>query len=216
MAEAELDSCQCQGLERETKKWALEDLALYRKGKPVNTTPMLIRALADAGVSGLTLLDIGGGIGAVQLQLLGQGVSTATSVEASSAYIEVAREEAARADLDRRISYLHGDFVTLAKEVPDADIVTLDRVICCYDDVEALVSLSAAKARKLYGLVYPRATWWAKMALFFENWVYRLRGSAFRAFVHPTEVIDRLVRKSGLKEVHRQETFAWQVVVYQR
>lgn len=216
MAEAELESCQCQALERETKKWALEDLALYRKGKPAKTTPLLIQALADAGVGGQTLLDIGGGIGVVQLQLLRQGVSTATSVEASSAYIEVAREEAARAGLDRRITFRHGNFVSLAKEIPDADIVTLDRVLCCYDDVEALVSLSTAKARRLYGLVYPRAVWWVKMALFFENLVYRVRGSAFRAFVHPTELIDRLVRKSGLKEIHRQATFAWQVVVYQR
>jgi len=211
-----VDNCQCQGLEVETKKWALEDQALYSKGKPAKTTPMLIRALVDAGVEGMTVLDIGGGIGAVQLGLLRQGVTTATSVDASSAYIEVAREEAARADLDRRISYLHGDFVTLAKEVPDADIVTLDRVICCYDDVEALVSLSAAKARKLYGLVYPRAAWWVKMALFFENWVYRLRGSAFRAFVHPTELIDRLVRNAGLEVIHHQNTLAWEVAVYQR
>ncbi len=211
-----MDSCQCQALERETKKWALEDLALHQKGKPVKTTPMLIRALADAGVDGLTLLDIGGGIGAVQFELLRLGVSTATSVEASSAYLEVAREEATRAALDRRITYLHGNFVSLAEGIPDADIVTLDRVICCYDDAEALVSLSAAKARRLYGLVYPRAAWWVKMAVFFENLVYRLRGSPFRAFVHPTELIDRLVRDHGLKEIHHRETFAWQVVVYQR
>lgn len=211
-----MDCCQCQGLERETKKWALEDLALYRRGKPVKTTPMLIRTLVDRGVDGLTLLDIGGGIGAVQLELLRAGATSATSVEASAAYLDVARQEAARAAMDQRITYFHGDFVSLASGIPEADIVTLDRVICCYDDVEVLVSLSAAKARKLYGLVYPRAVWWVKMGLFFENLGYRIRRSPFRAFVHPTELVDRLVRNAGLKEIHHRTTFAWQVVIYQR
>jgi len=211
-----MENCQCQGLERETKKWVLEDLALYRRGKPARTTPLLISTLVKMGVDGLTLLDIGGGIGAVQLALLSAGATGATSVEASAAYLEIARQEAERAGLDRRISYVHGDFVSLASQIPQADIVTLDRVICCYDDAEALVSLSAVRARKFYGLVYPRSVWWVKIALFFENLGYRLRGSPFRAFVHPTELVDRLVRSAGLKEIHRQHTFAWQVVIYQR
>lgn len=91
----------------------------------------------------------------------------------------MARQEAARAALERRITYLHRDFVSLAKGIPDADIVTLDRVICCYDDVEGLVSLSAAKARRLYGWVYPRPAWWVKAVLFFENLGCRLRGARF-------------------------------------
>jgi len=92
----------------------------------------------------------------------------------------------------------------------------LDRVVCCYDDVEALVSLSAAKARKLYALVYPRSEWWVKAVLFFENLGYRLRRSPFRAFVHPTELVDRLVRTAGLQVVYHNSTFSWQVVIYQR
>lgn len=211
-----MENCQCQGLERETKQWVLEDLALYRRGKPAKTTPMLIGTLVNMGVEGLTLLDIGGGIGAVQLELLSAGATGATSVEASAAYLQIAQQEAARAGMDQRINYVHGDFVSLASQIPQADIVTLDRVICCYDDVEALVSLSAARAGKIYGLVYPRSVWWVKIALFFENLGYRLRGSPFRAFVHPTELVDRLVRSAGLKEIHRQNTFAWQVVIYQR
>ena len=118
--------------------------------------------------------------------------------------------------MEDRITYLHGDFVQLAASTPDADIVTLDRVICCYDDVMPLVSLSASKARKLYAAVYPRSTWWARAALFFENVGYRLRGSPFRAFVHPTELVDRLIRDAGLSQIFRRQTFMWQVVVYQR
>lgn len=208
--------CQCEGLERETRKWALQDLALFRQGKPAKTTRRLISTLLDLGVKGATLLDIGGGIGTVQLEVLRGGATQATSIEASAAYIQVAQQLAAEAALDQRITYLHGDFVTLADRIPEADIVALDRVVCCYDDVEALVSLSAAKARRLYALVYPRSEWWVRLALFFENSGYRLRGSPFRAFVHPTQLVDRLVRTAGLQLAHHDSTFSWQVVVYRR
>ena len=211
-----MDSCQCQGLERETKKWALEDLSLYRRGKPAKTTQLLINALVSQGVEAFSLLDIGGGIGAIQIELLRSGAIAATSVEASSAYIQVAREEAARAGLEHRITYVHGDFVSLAASLPEADIVTLDRVICCYDDVQALVSLSASKARKLYGVVYPRSACWVRLPLYIENMGYRLRGSPFRAFVHSSQLIEKLIRNAGLSLVYQQNTFVWQVAVYQR
>ena len=211
-----MDSCQCQGLERETRKWALEDLALYRRGRPAKTTPLLINALVSQGVEARSLLDIGGGIGVVQIELLRSGAIAATSVEASSAYIQVAREEAVRASIEHRITYVHGDFVSLAASIPEADIVTLDRVICCYDDVKALVSLSASKARRLYGVVYPRSTWWTRLPLFIENMEYRLRQSPFRAFVHSSQLVDRLIRNAGLGLVYQRNTFAWQVLVYQR
>jgi len=211
-----MTSCQCEGLERETKKWVIEDLAQYRQGKPSKTTRMLVTALVDLGVQGLSLLDIGGGIGVVQLELLRAGSTEATSIEASAAYVRIAEQEAARAGLQRKITFVHGDFVRLADQVPQADIVTLDRVVCCYDDVEALVSLSAGKARRLYALVYPRDEWWVKLALLFENFAYRLQGTPFRAFVHHRELVDRLVRRAWLQVVYDRRTFSWQVVVYQR
>jgi magnesium-protoporphyrin O-methyltransferase len=214
--EARVNSCQCEGLERETKKWVLEDLALYRRGKTAKTTPLLIDALVSRGVEGLSLLDIGGGIGVIQIELLRSGATAATSVDASAAYLQVAREEATRASVDHRITYIHGDFVSLAASIPEADVVTLDRVICCYHDVNALVSLSASKARRLYGVVYPRSTWWVRVPLFFENMGYRLRRSPFRAFVHPSQLVDHLIRSAGLKPIYQRNTFAWQLVVYRR
>ena len=211
-----MESCQCKGLERETKKWASEDIALYRKGEPAKTTSLLVNALIAQGVHALSLLDIGGGIGIVQLELLSAGAIAVTSVEASTAYIHVAREEAARAAREHQITYVHGDFVSLADTIPEADIVTLDRVICCYDNVKALVSLSASKARRLYGVVYPRSIWWVKILLFFENMGYWLRRSPFRAFVHSSELVNQLIQDAGLKVVYHKHTLTWQVVVYQR
>jgi magnesium-protoporphyrin O-methyltransferase len=211
-----MDCCQCQGIEIETPKWAEQDLKAYRKGEVVKTTTMLTDALLERGVEHQTVLDIGGGIGVVPLELLPAGAARATNVEASSAYAEACRQQAAEAGLGDRISVVHGDFVGLASQVEPADIVTLDRVICCYHDMHSLVSLSAAKARRLYGLVYPRDRWPVRLVLFFENLMLRLRKSPFRSFVHPTEVVDRLVRAAGLRPTFQKNTFAWQVVIYER
>jgi len=211
-----MDCPQCEGIELETREWAREDLESYRAGNLAKTTPMLITALTTLGAQGRDLLDIGGGVGAIQLQLLAAGATTATSVDASAAYIEVAREEARSLGLAERISYHHGDFVALAGEIPEADIVTLDRVICCYHDAVALVSLSAAKARKYYGLVYPRDRLLVRIGLWFENLACRFKKSPFRAFVHPTELVDTLVREKGLVQVYERTTFIWRVIVYER
>ena len=80
-------------------------------------------------------------------------------------------------------------------------------MICCYDDVKALVSLSASKARKLYGVVYPSSAWWVRLILFFENLGYRIRRSSFRAFVHSSEEVDKTIRNAGLSPVYHRDTF---------
>jgi magnesium-protoporphyrin O-methyltransferase len=97
-----------------------------------------------------------------------------------------------------------------------ADIVTLDRVICCYPDMEKLISLSAARARKLYGLVYPRDTWWVKIGLALQNFFFRLRRSPFRTFSHPSESVEAILVKRGFKRHFYHQTFVWQVAVYRR
>jgi len=208
---------QCQGIEELfSQSYVTQELSRYRKKGPIKTTRMLAEAIKGQGVQGLTLLDIGGGVGAIQHQLLDAGVQGATDVDASSAYISAARDEAGRRGLAERTSYLHGNFVDLAEKVASADIVTLDRVICCYDEVEKLVGLSAERARKLYGVVYPRDTWWVKAGLWLENFFLRLRKSPYRSYVHPTEAVEALLTRNGLKRRTYRQTFVWQVVVYSR
>src|SRR5579871_3423008 len=150
--------CQCEGIERcfGTERVARE-LANYRKRGAAKATRLLIEALQTEPLEGLTLLDIGGGVGAIAHAVLPVGVSQALDVDASAAYIAAAREEAERRGLAERMRFAHGNFVDLAPTIPAADLVTLDRVICCFDDMPALVSLSAARAKRFYGLVFPRS-----------------------------------------------------------
>jgi magnesium-protoporphyrin O-methyltransferase len=139
-----MTSCQCQGIEIQfDRREAAKKLADYQKNGPADTTRILIAALKEMGIDGATLLDIGGGIGAIQIELLKAGAAGAVSVDASTAYIEAAQREARDQGLQDRIQFHHGDFVELADKVPPADIVTLDRSLCCYPDMPALVGLSA-------------------------------------------------------------------------
>lgn len=212
-----MNCCQCQGIETIfNRKTARKELKKYRKKGPEKATAILIEALKSEGIDGMTLLDIGGGVGAVQHELLKSGAMSATSVEASTAYLEVAKEEAERQSHAERVSFQHGNFVDLASVIAPADIVTLDKVICCYHDMHGLVGLSAARARKLYGLVYPRETWWNKIfdsVVNFYLWVSRKQ---YRSFLHRTEAVDSVVRENGMEQRFYRKTVLWQVVVYSR
>jgi magnesium-protoporphyrin O-methyltransferase len=177
---------------------------------------MLTEAIKESSVDGLCLLDIGGGVGAIQHELLGAGVDHATNVEASPAYLAAARNEAQRRGIVDRVSFHHGNFVDLAAKLDPADIVTLDRVICCFPDMEKLVGLSAEKARKLYGLVYPRDAWWVKLGLSLQNLFFRLIRSPFRTFAHPTRQVEAILGSHGLRRHFYRRTLVWQVAIYRR
>ena len=211
-------SCvQCQGVEEVfSQRYVTKELSRYRAKGPDKTTRMLIEAIKDASVAGETLLDIGGGLGAVQHGLLDVGLEHATDVDASTAYLNAAKAEAKRRGLADRVSYQHGNFVDMAEQVEPADIVTLDRVICCYPEMEKLVSLSAERARKVYGLVYPRDSWWIRLGLALGNLFLKIRRSAYRGFVHPARAVEAIVRDNGLERCFYRQTLVWQVVVYRR
>lgn len=212
-----MSCCQCQGIRALFgEQAARNDLKRYRKKGPLKTTRILLGALRAEGVGGATLLDIGGGVGAVSNGLLDAGVKHATVVDASPAYLQAARSEAERQGHRDRVTYHFGDFVEVAPRVAPADIVTLDRVICCYDDMEALVAASAERAERLYGVVYPRDTWWDRLGVSILNFTCRVRRNPFRVFVHPPEAVERVIRSTGLTRRFRRTTPLWQVIVYGR
>jgi 2-polyprenyl-3-methyl-5-hydroxy-6-metoxy-1,4-benzoquinol methylase len=195
---------------------AAEKLRAYRQKGAVGLTRALIDALAAGGVDGQTVLDIGGGVGAVHHELLRSGAAAALDVDASRAYISVAREEAERQGHADRASYLAGDFVSLANEIRPADLVALDRVICCYADMAALVGRSAVLARHRYGAVYLRDTWVGRLSVTLENTWLRLSRSPFRTYIHRTAEVDAILANQGLVKVVHRTTLIWQLVVYER
>jgi hypothetical protein len=210
-----MDACGCDGFtEIFDARAARHDLTRYRRRGPDRTTRLLLGMIRSAGVGGATLLDIGAGIGVIDHELLREGAARATLVDGSGAYADAVRDEARARGTVERLTFVEGDFVRIAQRVEPADIVTMDRVICCYPDVDALVRASSRKAGRLYGLVLPRDRGFIRLGLAVVNAWYRLRGRAYRAFVHPTERVDALAAEAGLRPANEASTTFWRVVLY--
>jgi len=206
----------CQDAEGFFNDWtARRELRRYRRKGPTKSTQLLLEPLRpDAG--GATLLDVGGGIGAIQHELFGEGLAEAVQVDASSPYLAVARKEAERSGHGERAAFVHGDFVEMSGEFSRADLVTLDRVICCYPYLEALLEASMDRARRVVGLVYPRERWGTRMAMKVGNFWFRVRGSAFRLYLHSPDRVGALLREGGFELEERAHTFIWRVEIYRR
>ena len=208
--------CACAVGNEFGERAARRDQRTYRRNGPDRTTSWLLEGLTAGGVDGLTVLDIGAGVGAVHLSLLASGASSAVDVDGSPAYIAVAKGEAARAGVGDSVRYEVGDFVELAPVIEPADLVALDRVICCYPDMHALVRLSTERARLRYGVVYPRDTAWIRVLGSVANAIPRLFRRRFRLWVHRTTDVDAIVRGAGFAPRLQRSTLFWQVVVYER
>lgn len=115
-----------------------------------------------------------------------------------------------------RVTYHYGDFVELGPEIAPADIVTLDRVVCCYADMPRLVDASVAHARRLVGLVYPVDRWWIRAGAAVGNLGLRLFRQSFRFHVHPTAAVDALVRRNGFAPATARRGLLWQMALYRR
>jgi Methyltransferase domain len=195
---------------------AARHLRAYREKGAVGLTRALVESLAEGGIGGQSVLEIGGGVGAVHHDLLQAGAATAVDVDASRAYVSVARGEAERQGHAERVRYVIGDFVTLADEIEPADLVALDRVVCCYRDMAALVGRSASLARRRYGIVYPRDSWLGQagtVLLNFELWLSR---SPFRVYAHRTADVEAILAAHGLVKRLGRTTLVWQLAVYER
>ena len=196
---------------------ARRELAEYRHRGPLGATRELIEAIRARGdVAGAAVLDIGGGVGVIGHELVAAGASRLTAVDLSRSYLDAARDEATDRGYANRAEFRFGDFVEVAPEIGEADIVTLDRVLCCYEDWRALVAASVAKARRLYGVVYPlNRPWWHAFAAL-GNLAMLLTRTNYRIHIHSDRAVDAFIRESGFERRYRRGRLLWQTVLYER
>ena len=210
--------CNCCQMENNTfgEDSAKADIKSYRKRGPAEQTKLILGAVRSLGLKNAELLDIGGGIGVIHHELLEDVAREATHVDASSAYLKVAKEEASRRGHADRVSYVHADFTDVAQDIPTADIVTLDRVVCCYPDFRGLLKAAAEHGRRAIALTYPREVWYLKLGFKIVNFFQGLGKDPFRIFIHPIEEIDRILKREGFEQVSIQQLFVWEMACYQR
>ena len=199
-----------------SRRTARRELRRYRRRGPPRFTRRLLDLIPERDVRERSLLDVGGGIGAIQHEMFARGLARAVHVDASAAYLERSADEAERRGHRDRVEYRYGDFVDLAPDLEAADIVTLDRVVCCYPDMPRLIRASTARADRVYALSYPRARRATKAVMALGNLFFRLRRSAFRTFVHPPAAIHAEIERQGFERVGRRRTIIWEAAVYRR
>jgi SAM-dependent methyltransferase len=199
-----------------TEAEAKAELRSYQKHGPANQTKLILQAIRSLGLKNAHLLDIGGGIGAIYHELLKDVAEKATHVDASSAYLKEANQEAARRGNSERVNFIHADFTDVAPDLPQADVVTLDRVVCCYPDFRSLLTAAAAHSRSALALTYPREIWYLGIGLKMVNFFQKLRRDPFRVFLHPVAEMDSLLKREGLERVSLRRLFVWEMALYQR
>jgi magnesium-protoporphyrin O-methyltransferase len=175
-----------------------------------------LEAIRALGLKDASLLDIGGGIGAIHHELLNDIARQAVHVDASSAYLKEAKEETARRGNSERVQFIHADFTDVASEVSPVDVVTLDRVVCCYPDFRALLKAAAEHSKRALVLTYPRETWYLRFGLTIINFFQRLMKNPFRVFVHPVSEMELILKKEGFRKASMQRLFVWEMALYQR
>jgi magnesium-protoporphyrin O-methyltransferase len=195
---------------------AKADIKSYRKRGPAEQTKLILQAIRSLEIQGADLLDIGGGIGAIHHELLEDVANKATHVDASSAYLKMAKEEAARRHHAERVDFIHADFTDIAKEIPEADIVTLDRVVCCYPDFRGLLQAAAVHSRKAIALTYPREVWYLQIGFKIVNFFQNLGKDPFRIFLHPIAEMDSLLQREGFERISLRRLFVWEMALYQK
>ena len=114
------------------------------------------------------------------------------------------------------VEFIHADFTDIAADLPQVDIVTLDRVVCCYPDFRLLLKHASEHSRKAIVMTYPRERWYVRMVLGVINLFQKLRKDPFRVFVHPIHEMDALLNKQGFKRQTIRRLFVWEMALYRR
>jgi magnesium-protoporphyrin O-methyltransferase len=192
------------------------DVRRFRRKGLIATAAWLRDALARDGVDERSVLEIGGGIGAIQIELLEAGAARAENVEMVSSYESAAGELVAEHGLEGRVGRSLGDVVSDPSVATLADIVVMHRVICCYPDATGLIGAACDHARERIAITIPRESWWVRLGFGAMNTWLRVRRVAFRAYVHPVGPMLEAAGARGFHPADRTSGPLWQSVILRR
>jgi len=204
----------CSGAQRQFgPAVARHDLERFRERGPDATTRLLCEGILNAGGKG-ALLDVGAGIGALSFELLAAGFEKALAVDASSAYVAAARDEAARRGRTAMLELVEGDFVTVAPALPVADVVAMNRVVCCYPAAEPLLEAALSRSSGVFAFSYPRDRWYVRAFVTLQNVLRALAGNTYRGYVHPARSMHAVIERRGFRQVSSRGGPVWCVEVH--
>jgi magnesium-protoporphyrin O-methyltransferase len=171
----------------------------------------MVDFLAADGVRGASVLEIGGGVGEIGVELLKRGAEKVTTLELSTAYDDEAHRLAHDAGVGDRTHRKVTDIAMSPGDVEPADLVVLHRVVCCYPDFERLLGAAADHCRGRLAFSHPPRNLISRSVLATQNATFRLMGRQFRAFAHPPAAMVEAVTAQGMRAVLAYPGRIWQV-----
>lgn len=199
-----------------TERVARRDARRYRKKGLDARARRVVDFLGSRGVEERRVLEVGGGTGAIQLELLKAGAARTVNVELSPAYEAEAGTLLAEAGLVGRVERILGDFVERAPDLEPADAVVMHKVVCCYPDYRGLVGAAADRARRHLVLTFPRDSWWVRLGIRAGNALEWARRQSFRAYVHPPAAILGAATERGFRVVSTHRGAVWEFAALER
>lgn len=195
---------------------ARRDAKRYRRKGLDDTGKRMVDFLRGQGLEGATVLEIGGGVGAIEVEVLRAGAERAVNVELSPYYQEAARALWHEAGVGDRAEYRVADVATDGKEVGAADAVVMHRVVCCYPDYDALVGAAAERSRRTLVMSFPRERRPIRIVVAAINLVARLLRWEHRSYVHPLAQILAAGERRGLRRVFEHDGLIWHIAALER
>lgn len=197
------------------QKEAQKSLRNYERKGIDGMTRAMIDYMISRGMQDRSVLEAGGGIGAVQIELLKAGASRAVNVELSGGYEDAATGLLEREDLSERVQREIGDFTQLAGRF-EADDVVMNRVICCYPFMERLMNAALSSSRRFVGATFPRDHLGSRVMVGVGNTYCRIRGVDFRSYIHPPDEIVATAERGGFEVGFSDRDFIWNAVVFEK
>jgi magnesium-protoporphyrin O-methyltransferase len=195
---------------------ARKNLKRYRKKGLDAIERQMVASVPAEDLDGARVLEIGGGIGTIQVELLAAGASEGEVIELVAAYEPYARELAQDKRLETRSRFRVADVLAQPEAVAPADIVVLNRVVCCSPDGVRLTDLAARLAERTLILSFPRDRFLVRMVLSLINSGQRLMGRSFRVFLHPRTSLLAAAHAQGFMPAATGQNVAWEFVALRR
>ena len=217
--EAAIPQC-CYGDEYNslfTSKQAGRTASRFRRKGLKGSAQDIVEGIEAVASSDSCVLEVGGGVGQIQVALLEMGVAARTvNVELSSNWEDAAARLLTERNLEDRVQRLTGDFVDRANNLPRADVVVLHRVICCYPHWKAMLDAAIATAGKVIALTFPRNVWWNRIGIGMGNLMCRLSRRSFRGYVHRPEPMIGLIEAAGFSIARDRPRRIWRTLIAAR
>lgn len=183
----------------------------------VEVSGRLLDLMRDAPTRRPSVLELGCGTGGLSVALLEMGALRATGIDLSATSVDVARRRAASAGHGDRATFQVGN----AAEAPAErhDWVVLDRVICCYGDVDRLVGRAVDLARDRIGVSLPESRGWRGLVnrpLWAIEYLWDRMHGGCRGYVHDLRRIERRFADAGFRRSGMARAGLWYIGVYDR